>query len=259
MLHPTSCTTSPPASLHNALSTTSRHGQGSGTCCPQSPALPGASTSSLPAAARFPVVPSQPFLLVFSLPGMQQVPRAVGPGCLQQVGRQGARASPSLVPELGFCPCQGASQQHHAVVLWLGLDADPPSPVCCCCAGLFSGHKGGTLPTGVEGVSIVVLEEGFRAESISVRDTAHLEAHLATRDPSSELPHAWGCPGMPSWNWEWFEPWLPERQSRLGWRKFRVGGFSIPGGGREQLGQWAQELCCAGLNVTSVSPNMAGG
>lgn len=97
---------------------------------------------------------------------------------------------------------------------------------------------------GVEGVSIVVLEEGSRAESISVCDTAHLGAHLAIRDHSRELPCAWGCPGMPSWNQEWFEPWQTEGQSRLAWRKLRVHGFSILGGGREQLGQWARELCC---------------
>lgn len=99
-------------------------------------------------------------------------------------------------------------------------------------------------------MSIVVLEEGFRAESISVCNTTH----LAIRDLGTELHRAWGCPGGPSWNWEWLEPWLTEGQSRLGWRKLRACGFSVLGGGREQLGRWARALCCAGLNVTSLSP-----
>lgn len=209
---------------------------------------------------RIPSCPSQPFLLVFSLPGMVQVPRAVGPGCLQQGDRQGARASPSLVPELGFCLCQGASQQHHAVVLWLGLDPDPTCHLPLSAWAVLrsqvvdpSHGSGRCIHCGVGG--------GIQSRKhLSVCDTAHLGAHLAIRDPSSELPHAWGCPGMPSWNQEGFEPWQTEGQSRLAWRKLRVYGlWSILGGGREQLGQWARELCCAGLNVTSVSPDLAGG
>lgn len=61
----------------------------------------------------------------------------------------------------------------------------------------------------------------------------------------------------PSWNLERvFEPWLTEGQSRLGWRNLRAYGVFLLG---EQLGQWAQELCYTGFNVTSMSPNMAGG
>lgn len=104
---PTSGMTYTPDSLHSALSTTARHWQGSGMGSHQDPsahaALPGASPF-LFAAAGLPVVASQPFPLVMSLPGMQQGSRAVGSGSLQWVGREGAHASPSLVPELGLCP-----------------------------------------------------------------------------------------------------------------------------------------------------------
>lgn len=90
MLHPTSCMTLL-LLLFPALSTTARHWQGSGPgshrgcpCCPQRPALPGASPS-LFAAAGLPVVTSQPFLLVISVPGMQRWSQAA---CSRWAGRE---------------------------------------------------------------------------------------------------------------------------------------------------------------------------
>lgn len=82
------------------------------------------------------------------------------------------------------------------MVLWSGLGPDPtshPSPVCLAAvagrAGLFSDEKWWTLSRGVEGASIVVMEEGFRAENIHMHNTTH----LGIRHHSSELHHAWGC------------------------------------------------------------------
>lgn len=115
---------------------------------------------------------------------------------------------------------------------------------------MFSGQKWWTLSRGAEGVSIGVMEEEFRAESIYMHSTTH----LGIRHHGSELLRK-----APAGIWSGFEPWLAAGQSRLGWRNLGAYGFLVLGGGREQLGQWAWELCCAGLNVTSMSPNMAGG
>lgn len=103
--------------------------------------------------------------------------------------------SPALLLELGSCPRQGAFEQHHAAVLWSGLDPDTPSYLSNAASlPLQAGMDGSQDRSGKSLLRENPLWQWRR--NLEQKASIFIMPCAGTSEPvGSGLCHAWGCWG----------------------------------------------------------------